>query len=418
MNKSITLLMCVALLMIGVACTLSTSAGASVELTQSNDNIIPTATTDSASIITEEASIESEEPASVVVEQPANNNNAEFGGQLPATAVLPEVTLPLIDPVHDPHANACVVRPAQAGTLVNIRRGADLGYEAIMQLKTWAFVKYEVNGWYGINIDQSYDGFVSSTVTKLQGDCYFLHPTPIPTRDSNNCYLDIPLAAGIEVPYFNEPQAYGNQKQGMMSTVQMQIRGEKAGWYVVINYKNVRGWVPARMGITNGNCNNISSLPYDGLICIIVATYEGNAYRTPFTGSDKFGTVAAGDGLGAVVQTVDRWFGFEPGIPQAPNDGLERLRWVYPSSDSVFREVGDCLDLPVVYDKAEDWDLIIAPAGEPPTDSCYVQSFTQPFVNHIFTGIDDPQVIGVLNTYCRILEASLNKSARFVAIVV
>lgn len=477
MKQYITLLMCIAIAIVSVACNLSTSAGANVELTQPADQLIPTATDNFADVVTEEPIIETEEP-DIVVEQPANNSGGN-SGQLPATAVLPEVTLPLIQPLGQPPAtectvtpvqsgtlvnvrrgagltheafmhlktyasvmaevngwyqipmdggfsgyvsksvttlqgncaflnpppsNLCSVRPSQAGGVVNVRRGADSGYEVIMQLTSWAVVNYEVNDWYGIDIEGPHDGFVSSSVTTLEGDCAFLHPTPIPTRDSSKCYIDIPLAAGIEVPYFSEPQRYGNQKKGMINTTQLLIRGEKAGWYDVISYQGTRGWVPATMGNVNFNCdkNNIPSIDYTGTICIMVAFEAGYAYYTPFTGSDQFGPVSEGIGLPVVAKTVSNWYGYDnSGNIDPTAEPISALRWVRPNEANRFYPVGDCDDIPTVYDETADWDIAIETAGEPPTDGCSVQSVVAPWVNYIFTGVDfkNRTTLGVLNTY-------------------
>ncbi len=349
MNKPVILMMSVILATVSVACNLSTStSGASLELTQSRDELIPTATSEPINVVTEEPTLE------IITQEPVTNNNSTNVGQVPPTAILPAVTYELIQPASQPSATLCTVIPANNGTLVNVRRGADLGYDVILQLKTWAVVQYKVNGWYAIDIDEPHNGFVSSTVTTLQGDCSFLNPTPLPMPLASECYLDIPLMVGDEVPYFDEPQYWGNQKLGDMATFQLLIRGEKAGWYEVINYQNVRGWVPANMGQMTGNCNNIPSIAYDTPICIIVSIYEGDAYYTPFTGEDRFGAIPAGEGLGIIARTVSDWYGFEPGIPQAPNEGLDRLRWVYPNNNGVFQPVGDCDLIPVVYDAAQN----------------------------------------------------------------
>jgi|GEM_PF-2943388 len=399
MNKPITLLMCMALAIVSVACNLSTSAGTDVELTQPADQIIPTATTELTSVITEVPTLVTEEPEPTVVNQPVNNSGGSNSGQIPPTAVLPEVTLPLLDAPGQPPVSECTVSPANAGILINVRRGADLDYDAFMQLKTYASVIADVNGWYQIPLDGGFSGYVSSTVTKLNGNCAFLYPEPFPTRIASECYFDIPLMAGDEVPYFNEPQQYGNQKQGDIATAQLLIRGEKAGWYEVISHQGVRGWVPAGMGQTFGSCNDIPSITYDVPICIVVAVYDGSAYDTPFSGADQFGVIPAGEGLGAVARTTTGWYGFDPGISQAPNEGLDRLRWVYPNHTNLFQAVGDCNSIPFAYDESADWDIAIDVVGDPPTDGCSVQSTTQPFENYIYTGLENPSVVGVLNTH-------------------
>lgn len=388
-------LMSSVLLIVGAACNLSTSAGKSIELTDTSQDLIPTATTLVTSQPTQEQ-VQQEEPTKIPTAIPVINNP-----QIPPTAVLPVVILPLLDTPGIPPSTECSVTPSQSGTLVNVRRGADLGYEAFFQLKTYATVIANVNGWYQIPLDGGFSGYVSSTVTKLQGDCAFLFPTPIPDHDANKCYFDIPLVAGIEVNYFNEPQPHGSQAQGKMATVRLEIEFEKAGWYKVTNYQGLTGWIPSQMGSINGSCNNITKLGYDTPICLIVAFHSGNAYNTPFTGnnSDRFGSVAAGEALGAVAKTISNWYGFDPGIAQAGNEGLDRLRWVYPNHTHVFHAIGDCNSIPVVYDEDADWNYAISTAGDVPADGCYIRSTAPAYTNFIYTGLENPEVMGVLNTY-------------------
>lgn len=389
------LLMCGILLTVGAACNLSTSAGKSIELTDTSQDLIPTATSVVTSQPTQEQALQ-EEPTKIPTAIPVINNP-----QIPPTAVLPDVLLPVVDPPGPPFAGECVARPSQAGTLVNMRRGADLGYEVFAQLKTYVQVIGVVNGWYFVPFDGGVEAYVSSTVTKLEGDCAFLFPTPIPDRDPNKCYLDIPLVAGIEVNYYSEPQPSGSQAQGKMATVRLEIEFEKANWYKVTNYQGLTGWIPSQMGSINGSCNNITKLGYDTPICLIVAFHNGNAYNTPFTGNnaDRFATVAAGEALGAVAKTMSSWYGFDPGIAQAGNDGLDRLRWVYPNETHVFHTIGDCNSIPVVYDEDADWDYAISTAGDVPTEGCYIRSTAPAYTNFIYTGLENPEVMGVLNTY-------------------
>ena len=394
MKTYLLLLMCGFMLITTVACNLSTSAGTSIELTEVAQDLTPT-TTPTQPIVPTETSTPQPTVTTIVPNSPT---------QIPPTAVLPPVTLPLLDAPGIPLSTECSVTPSQPGTLVNVRRGAELGYEAFFQLKTYATVTAFVNGWYQIPLDGGLSGFVSDTVTKLYGDCAFLFPTPIPDRDPTVCYLDIPMMLGDEIPYFNEPQPQGSQKQGDMASFRLAIQAEKAGWYDVINYQNDRGWVPASMGSTSGACENITKYGYDTPICLIVAHYDGNAYYTPFTGTDRFGTVPAGIALGATAKTSSGWYGFDPGIAQAPKEGLDRLRWVYPNHTNVFNTVGNCDAIPVVYDNDADWDYAISNEGEPPTDVCYLQSIAPAYTNFIFTGIETPEVIGVLNTYARFVS--------------
>ena len=384
-------LMCGVIVIVGAACNLSTSAGNSLELPEVTEESIVTAT----EFPTQQTiPTETSQPQPTFTLVPTATIE-----QIPPTAILPEVILPVVDPPGPPLPGECVARPSQAGTIVNMRRGADLDYEVIAQLKTYVEVSAIVNGWYFVPFDGGVAAYVSSTVTKLEGDCGFLFPTPIPDRDPNKCYFDIPMLAGLEVYYFNDPQPHGSQAQGKMVTVRLEIEFEKAGWYKVTNYEGKTGWIPKNMGSIQGSCDNISVLGYDTPICLIVAYYDGNAYYSPFTGEDRFGTVAAGDALGAVAKTDSGWYGFDPGIAQAPNQGLDRLRWVYPNHTNVFQTVGDCHAIPTVYDEDSDWDYAISTTGDVPTEGCYVLSIAPVYTNYIFIGLENPEVIGVLNTY-------------------
>jgi hypothetical protein len=51
-------------------------------------------------------------------------------------------------------------------------------------------------------------------------------------------------------------------------------------------------------------------------------------YRLPLAGSEVFGTLPAGQSHEVLARTADGWVGFDPGIAQAGNTGLARLRWI------------------------------------------------------------------------------------------
>ncbi|PJF20492.1 MAG: hypothetical protein CUN56_15905, partial [Phototrophicales bacterium] len=79
--------------------------------------------------------------------------------------------LPVVDPPGPPLPGECVARPSQAGAIVNMRSGPDLGYTVIAHLKTYAEVIGIVNDWYFVPFDGGVEAYVSSSVTKLEGDC-------------------------------------------------------------------------------------------------------------------------------------------------------------------------------------------------------------------------------------------------------
>lgn len=62
--------------------------------------------------------------------------------------------------------------------------------------------------------------------------------------------------------------------------------------------------------------------------CMFTANIPVTAYRLPDSTSGIFSTVSTGDTYEALARTADGWIGFDPGVPQAPNVGLARHRWV------------------------------------------------------------------------------------------
>ena len=60
--------------------------------------------------------------------------------------------------------------------------------------------------------------------------------------------------------------------------------------------------------------------------CVVTAVEAVTAYMRP--DGEVFATLEAGMSVEAVTRTLDGWYGFDPGIAQAPNQGLDRLRWL------------------------------------------------------------------------------------------
>ena len=81
-------------------------------------------------------------------------------------------------------------------------------------------------------------------------------------------------------------------------------------------------------------------------ICTLNAINDVPAYFRPNTESNLFGTLSAGMSVEAAARTSDSWIGFEPGVAQAANVGIFRLRWVEETSDISLD--GDCGALPIV----------------------------------------------------------------------
>jgi hypothetical protein len=102
--------------------------------------------------------------------------------------------------------------------------------------------------------------------------------------------------------------------------------------------------------------------------CELVAESEVTVYERPSTDAAVFGSMPSWFRILAEARTADGWLGFEPGVAQAANVGVFRLRWVDGSS-SVHLE-GACEDLP---------ELVGPPAGvcfTMPTDD--VQVYAEP----------------------------------------
>ena len=116
--------------------------------------------------------------------------------------------------------------------------------------------------------------------------------------------------------------------------------------------------------------------------CTVVANSDVTLYNRPNTASGEFGTLAAGETAVMMGQTAAGWLGFDPGVAQAANVGIFRLRWVAPDSDVM--QSGGCAalteypsisptacyemamaDTPV-YEQPDDTAVTIAtlPAGE------------------------------------------------------
>jgi uncharacterized protein YgiM (DUF1202 family) len=80
--------------------------------------------------------------------------------------------------------------------------------------------------------------------------------------------------------------------------------------------------------------------------CTLSATSDVPVYFRPSTQSGVFGTLSAGMNVEVVAKTADGWIGFEPGVAQAANIGIFRLRWVQETGDISLH--GACTNLPII----------------------------------------------------------------------
>lgn len=70
-------------------------------------------------------------------------------------------------------------------------------------------------------------------------------------------------------------------------------------------------------------------------------------YYQPDVTSNVFATISDGVEAMAVARTTDGWIGFDPGVAQADNIGMDRLRWVQVPTDAVVLDGTACDALPV-----------------------------------------------------------------------
>lgn len=81
--------------------------------------------------------------------------------------------------------------------------------------------------------------------------------------------------------------------------------------------------------------------------CTIFADDYVDVYERPSVASGLFGTMSPGMSEPVEARTADGWYGFEPGVAQAANIGIFRLRWVQEGTSGL-RIEGDCNAVPVV----------------------------------------------------------------------
>lgn len=114
-------------------------------------------------------------------------------------------------------------------------------------------------------------------------------------------------------------------------------------------------WVLAPQAQIAGACGSLPAIdavpdfaPPAGGACEVTTTDEVIVRDQYAPDAAEFGPMPAGNGETALARTVDGWLGFDPGIAQAGNIGLYRLRWIAP--DAAVTKTGDCDALPVVFD--------------------------------------------------------------------
>jgi hypothetical protein len=110
--------------------------------------------------------------------------------------------------------------------------------------------------------------------------------------------------------------------------------------------------------------------------CMLIAEQDVTIYKRPYPGAEVFSTLSAGLEVTVDGVTADGWYGFDPGVAQAANIGVFRLRWVDGSSgvrleggcggvpEMVGPLPGVCFTMPMgdvpVYQNADTSSVVIA----------------------------------------------------------
>lgn len=79
--------------------------------------------------------------------------------------------------------------------------------------------------------------------------------------------------------------------------------------------------------------------------CLVVADSDVTVYQRPSLLASVFGVLTAGEPVSPAMLSIDGWYGFDPGVAQAANVGVFRMRWIPPDADVTV--TGDCASLPV-----------------------------------------------------------------------
>lgn len=74
--------------------------------------------------------------------------------------------------------------------------------------------------------------------------------------------------------------------------------------------------------------------------CTLTANSDVPLYNRPDTNSSQFGIFSSGQQAVITGQAPGGWLGFDPGVAQAANVGIFRLRWLAPGSDTA--QSGSC----------------------------------------------------------------------------
>lgn len=77
--------------------------------------------------------------------------------------------------------------------------------------------------------------------------------------------------------------------------------------------------------------------------CTMTTTGSVTLYERPSTEAQIFSEVGAGETAIVIGRTADGWVGFDPGVAQAANIGVFRMRWAFFDDVSL---TGNCVGVP------------------------------------------------------------------------
>jgi hypothetical protein len=89
----------------------------------------------------------------------------------------------------------------------------------------------------------------------------------------------------------------------------------------------------------------VTPLPSGSGPCLANSSGEVTIYTRPSLLADIFSTVGLPPDTEITSRSADGWLGFDPGVAQAANIGVFRLRWIPP--DAAVTLAGNCAGLPV-----------------------------------------------------------------------
>lgn len=307
-------------------------------------------------------------PATLTPGAPTATSTVRPTNTLPAptsTRIVGPTSVPLYNVRQPLPGPICAAFPTSGA--VNIRSGPGTVYPVIGLLPegNWVLARWvdASSAWYQISYPGSpvEGGWLSSTVTQLQGPCtcstsigcspYSQPPTNLPptagptatyTPPPGQCMVAVNIQGDVSI--YNQPTfdagEYGLLRYGTFIPV---VGLTQDGWYAVsVNTGIVPSpgiyayrWVRADpMVAIHGPCSNLEILDYrypaNPAECRLVANSGQSVpmYNQPSELSGVWGTLTDVDSIHLVGQSFDGWYAVEPNVAQAANVGIWRLRWI------------------------------------------------------------------------------------------